>query len=408
MRIIIYYIILSFCLGQAAFGLTWNEALDIASKNSGEIMSAKKQLEASEWTYRRAYSSILPQLSLSAGMSENSTDATPEASRSYSTSISVSQTLFSGLDNLYGIQSAYADLEYQKANLTSIQAAYYYDLRSAYINTLTAQENVKLSKEILDQRKQNTKLIQLRYESGKEDRGNYLTTKADEANSNHDHLAAQRELALALLKLSQLLQADVKNVEDPPELTKAGEPDMQKLLEVSPTYIMKQKQLESSEISQKTTYAGYLPSLSLSASRRSSGGDWPPGNPGNSWSLNLSYALFPGGSNFADSFIKGSQLDQAKADFDVSSKALQYDLQNALAGYRNAIESFDVSKVQLEASGERAQITQAKYLNGLVNYDEWYRIENTYVQAQKNLLSSQRSAYLAEALWHKTYGGWVK
>jgi outer membrane protein TolC len=64
--------------------------------------------------------------------------------------------------------------------------------------------------------------------------------------------------------------------------------------------------------------------------------------------------------------------------------------------------------VQLAASKERAQITQVKYMNGLVNYDEWYRIENTYIQAQKTLLSSQKSAYVAEALWNKTYGGWVK
>jgi outer membrane protein TolC len=171
---------------------------------------------------------------------------------------------------------------------------------------------------------------------------------------------------------------------------------------------MKQKQFESADIANRATLSGYLPSISLSASRRSSGDEWPPNEGSSSWGWNLSYSLFPGGSNIADSFIKGSQLDQAKADLDVAVKSLRYDLQNALNGYINALESLEVAKVQLSASRERAQISQAKYMNGLVNYDEWYRIENAYIQAQNSLLSSRRSAYLAEALWHKTYGGWIK
>jgi outer membrane protein TolC len=404
----IIFIAIVSILSQRAFSLTWSEALDIAAKNSKEIQSAQKQVEASEWTYRKAYSSVLPQLSAGAGMSETTPDSTTEVTRSYSTSFSLSQTVFGGLDNLYNIQSAYADLEFQKASFNSTLATYYYDLRSAFIEVLTAQENVQLSRAILKQRKDNSNLIQLRYDSGKEDRGNLMTTKADQANSEHDYISARREHKLSLLKLSQLLQAEVTEVASPKGLAEAGEPDLDKLTKDNPTYVMKQKQFESSEIANKATLSGYLPSISLSASRRSSGEEWPPNEGSSSWSWSLSYSLFPGGSNIADSYIKGSQLDQAKADLDVAVKSLRYDMQNAYNGYLDALESLEVAKVQLAASKERAQITQAKYMNGLVNYDEWYRIENTYIQAQKTLLTSQKSAYVAEALWNKTYGGWVK
>jgi len=392
----------------SAHSMTWDEALSVAAKNSKEIQSAQKQVEASEWSYRKAYSSVLPQLSGSAGMSETTPDSTTEVSRSYSTSVSLSQTVFGGLENLYNIQSAYANLEYQKASFDSTLASYYYNLRSAFIEALTAQENVQLSRAILKQRKDNSNLIQLRYDSGKEDKGNLMTTKADQANSEHDYISSRRELKLSLLKLSQLLQTDVSSVEAPKGLAEAGEPDLDKLMNETPTYIMKQKQFESADIANRATLSEYLPSISLSASRRSSGDEWPPNEGSSGWNWSLSYSLFPGGSNMADSFIKGSQLDQAKADLDVAVKSLRYDLQNAYNGYLDAIESLEVAKVQLSASRERAQITQAKYMNGLVTYDEWYRIENTYIQAQKSLLSSMKSAYVAEALWNKTYGGWVK
>jgi len=395
-------------ISVSSFPLTWKEALTLAEKNSKEIAGAKKQLEASEWSYRKAFSSILPQLSASAGMSENTADSTTEVSRSYSSAFSVSQTLFSGLENIYNIQSAYADLEYQKATLLSVKTAYYYDLRSAYIDALVAQENVGLSRQILKQRKQNTKLIQLRYDSGREDQGNLLTTKADQANSEHDYSAARRDLKLSLLKLSQLLGKDVLNAESDTKFSSAGEPDLDQVLRSTPTYIIQQKQLELAEISKNKNISEYLPSISLSASRRSTGDEWPPNTGSNSWGWNLSYSFLPGGSNIADSFITGSQLDAARYDFEVSIKQLRYDLENALLNYTNALELLDVAKIQLAAAKERVDISQAKYMNGLVAYDEWYRIENTYIQAQKGLLSAERTTFLAEAAWHKSYGGWIK
>ena len=72
------------------------------------------------------------------------------------------------------------------------------------------------------------------------------------------------------------------------------------------------------------------------------------------------------------------------------------------------MDALEVSKVSLAASAERAKITEAKYLNGLTTYDEWSRLNNSYILAQKGLLSAERSALVAEAAWHKSYGGWVK
>jgi outer membrane protein TolC len=151
-----------------------------------------------------------------------------------------------------------------------------------------------------------------------------------------------------------------------------------------------------------------LPSLSLSGSYRKSGDDWPPDTSSKSWSLSLSYSLFPGGSNVAERAIEGAQLDAAREDFARSVKDLRYSLQQAYQDYEDALEALEVTKISLAASQERAKITEVKYLNGLIGYDEWYRIENTSIQDQKSLLTSRKSALLAEASWHKTCGGYVQ
>ncbi|MFC1559580.1 TolC family protein [Candidatus Margulisiibacteriota bacterium] len=408
MRYFSIFLAIILCASFSACALTWDEAVSIADKNNNELISAKKALEASEWSYRRSISTFLPQLSASVGMTESLTATVAATAKTYSSGLSITQYLFKGMDGIYDIQAAYADLEYEKADLQTTKASVYYDLRYAFIDLLIAQESVTIMEEILIKRQENARLMQLRYESGKEDRGNFMTTQAEELKAKNDLSSAKRDLKLAKLKLSQILKKDISAVEGAQEIKAPSTVDYNELMKDTPSYVKLIKQIESAEIAQRSSISGFLPSISLSGSSRMTGPDWPPDSENRSWSLNLSYPFFPGGSNIADRAIAGAQLDQAKEDFEWSKKELRYSLEDAHEGYTEALESLEYAKVSLAASKERAEINQAKYLNGLVNYDEWNRIENTYIQARQSLLSSRKSAYFAEALWHKTYGGWIK
>jgi outer membrane protein TolC len=391
-----------------AGALTWNEALSLAEQNSHVLESARKKVESSEWSYRKSYSTFLPQLSASAGMSETSSGTVSATGKSYSYGLSATQHLFRGMDGIYGIRSAYADLGYQKANLSSTRASIFFELRSSFIEVLITQKNVKLLEIILAQRRENTRLIQLRYDSGNEDKGNFMSTQADEAQAEYDLSSAGRELKLAKLKLSQLLRQDVASVEGQNELKAPESIDFNQLVNVTPSYLMNKKQLESAELAYKSTISGFLPSVSLSGSYRNTGSDWPPDRDSKSWSLNISYSFFPGGSNIADRAIYSAKLAQAEEDFANSVKDLRYNLEESFENFIDALEALKVSKTSLNATKERARISRAKYLNGLTNYDEWNRIENSYIQAQKSLLTQRKSALQAEALWHRIYGGWVQ
>ncbi|MFH1362136.1 MAG: TolC family protein, partial [bacterium] len=385
------------------------EARALADKNNNELVSAQKSLEGAEWSYKKSFSTFLPQLSATAGMTENLTSTSTTGAKTYSYGLSATQYLFKATEGLYGIQSAYANLEQEKASLRSAQASVYYDLFSAYVNLYVAQENVKLLEQILSQRIENTRLIQLRYDSGREDKGNLMTTKADQAAAKHDLASAKRDLNLAKLKLEQLLDAKVDKVDEDFMVGEPAAVDFAGLLTASPSYLTAQKTLELKEISQKSSLSGFLPSVSLSGSYRRSGSDWgSTTTSGKSWSLNISYPLFPGGSNIAEKIIADLELDAARQDFAKNVKDLRYSLEQNYNSYVDAVEALSVANISLAASRERAKITEAKYLNGLTTYDEWYRLSNTSIQEQKSLLTYEKSALLAEALWHKTYGGYIK
>lgn len=396
-----------FLIACQAFSLNWSEAVTLAQKNNNELKSAQKSLESYEWNYRKAFTSLLPQLSASAGMTETLSATSSATSKSYSYGLSASQVIFQGMENIYAIQSAYANVEHQKANLQNTMAAVFYNIRSAYVELLYNQENRLLLDEILTQRKQNSRLINLRYESGREDKGNMMATQADEKSAEYDVAAAGRSFKLAQLNLSQLLESEIKEVTRE-ALGSLKKVDFEKLLRESPAYIMAKKKLELAEISHKTSISGFLPSVSLSGSYSKRGSDWPPQTLSKSWSLNFSYAFFPGGSNFIEQIKTSVELEQAREDFAKTEKNLRYDLESAYENYSDALEALEVEKIKLAASEERARIIQSKYLNGLASYDEWYRLENSSIAAQKSLLNLKKKAFLAEALWYKTYGGRVQ
>lgn len=387
-----------------AFALTWNEALSLAQENNNELKSAKKQLESYTWTYKKAYTAFLPQLSASASMSQTGTSE----AKSYAYGLSATQYLFKGLDNIYNLQSAYAEVEYYQASLQSVTATVLYDVRSAFVDLFVSQKNIELLDNILKQRNGNTRLIKLRYESGREDKGNLMRTQADEAQAGYDLSSARRDLKLARLKLSQMLQKEIGEVKEEMAVQDLSRPDFEQLAAASPSYLMAKYQLETAEIAQKATLSGFLPSVYLSGSYSKRGSAWPPDSESSSLSLNVSYSFFPGGSNFTDRAIYNAKLDKAREDFENSIKDVRYSLEEAYEDLNDAVEALKIGKIYLEATQERAAIAQAKYLNGLIFYDDWDRIESEYISAQKKLLSYQKTAYLASALWHKSYGGYVK
>ena len=218
-----------------------------------------------------------------------------------------------------------------------------------------------------------------------------MQTQADQAEAEYELSSAERDLRLAKLKLSQLLQKAVTVVEGKIGSQAPKKTDLNQLLTRTPAYLAAKKSFELAELAQKNTISGFLPSVSLSGSYRKTGSNWPPDASNRSWSLNVSLPIFPGGSNLADRVIYAAKLDQARADLISSINDLRYLLEEAYENYIDSREALKVARLSLAAAKERAMISRAKYLNGLTNYDDWDRIEKTYIQSLKSLIIHERS-----------------
>lgn len=400
-------LLLFLSLAGNAFSMTWEAAMTQAGENSNSIKSAQKQLEAYRWSYYRSYSNFLPQVSASLSMGESAGSSGNSYSDSFG--LSVRQTLFNGTANYYNVRSAAVNLELYTASLQNTMADFYSQVRQGFVDLAIAQNNWEVQKKIRSSRQTNLKMIQLLYDGGREDKGNYLRTKSQLASADFNVAAAMRQLELAQLKLSQLIGTAVTTAEgELSTVTVEGLPDFEDLLEKAPANIVARSQLELADISQKESLSGFLPTVSLSGSYQKSGSSWPPDNTSKSLSLSVSLPIFPGGSNIADRMIAGFQLDKAREDFAKSRKDLYYSIRQAYNSLKDAIEAYNVQKTALDASAERARIAQTSYINGLISYIDWDTIQNDYINNQNSLLNYQRNMLVAESNWYKSYGRWVK
>jgi outer membrane protein TolC len=387
----------------SANAATWQQVSDLAVNND-DYVSASKQLDSAEWSYKKAWTNFFPQLSASAGYSE--TVVPEDMPKSYSLGLSASQTLFKGFQNLNALKTAYSNYQYYLAGFNKARSDVYYNLRTAFVGLYISQENLDLAQQILTRIKENARMIKLRYDSGREDKGNLLTTVASQRDAEYGVASAKRALELSKLKISQLISSEVKSTDGTIDISLEADPDMERLTEAAPSYLMAKYQLENSDIAAQNTLGEFLPTVSASYSYRKNGEDWPPDTLGKSWGVNVSMPLFPGGSNIADKYINDINFEKAKRDFESNKKDLRYNIGNAYSNAKNALDSLEVKKAQLSAANERSKIADAKYQNGLITFDEWNRITNDNITAQKNLLQGKRSALESVAAWKNSYGGY--
>lgn len=392
----------------SAYGISWEQALSLAQANNPELKSAAKQAESAQWSYYKSFSSFLPQLSASAALGQTASGTLAVTAKSSSYGLSVSQALFTGFDNYLSALSSKANYEYYLAAKQKEESDLYYKLRQTFVDLSIAEENINLYRKILERRKNNGDLIELRFDSGREDKGSLLRTQADAADAAFNITVSENARALAQLKLAQLISAEVSGAEGTLEAQLVTAPDFGKLLAASPAYQMGQKQVEKAELAYRKTGSELLPSVTLSGAYRNSGTDWPPTSSSNSWSLSFSYPFFSGGANIADRIISFVQYDQSRQDFIASSNDLRYGIEAACRNLSDAIEAVKIARLSLAAASLRAEIARTKYLNGLMNYDSWDIIENDYISAQKTLLAKKKAALYAEAAWHNSYGGYIK
>lgn len=387
--------------------LTWEESVAEAALVNPALASSRLSVDASRASYYSSYNAFLPSLTLSNSVSESNSSRKP----SWSASASAGLTLFSA-GSAASIRSASAALGSAEASLRAASAGLRSSLRQSFSGLLFAQVALDTARRIIVIRRHDSELVTLRYEAGRESKGNMLRAKAQTLQAEAAVSAAERDLRTAQRDMSrQLGREGFEAFAATGAFASAPPPprpdDFRVLLPLRTDVAISEASLRSSKASLDSANSVFWPTLSASYSR-SRGGPTEFPNRTHSWSAgaSLSYALFGGGPAAAYLNTKASRLgyERTQSDLSAARQSALSDLETAWSNYADAADQVLVADALLDAARQRNDEADIRYGSGLMSFEIWEGIVSERVSAERQALSARRSAMDAETAWHRALG----
>ncbi len=388
---------------------SWQECIDQTKENNAELKAAGSALKSRQMALRGSYASYFPQLGLSLNYHrEGSEGVVGSTHSSYSSTLSVNQSLFSGGRNQAQVDQAAALLQNQKAQEKMVKARVSFELKSAFAQFLYAEKSIQLQMRITQRREDNYRLVHLRFQNGNENKGSELLAQAYLDQAHYEFLQAQNNRQEAQTILSRILGIDELieiNANEKLILEELNsKPDFVFLVKQTPEYEQFKAQQEASTASLTLARSGFFPTLSLSASTGQIGDRWFPQTQQWTVGVGVSLPLFNGGKDYYAWQGAAQDWVETSAQKENGERALLTQLKQSYDGYWEATEKYKVDQRFREAALKRAEIGRSKYNNGLMNFENWDIIENDLIVREKSVLASEKDRIVAEASWQRSQG----
>jgi outer membrane protein len=388
--------------------ITWQSGILEAENANSELSSAKSSLQASSYQVKGARSGFFPQLSATTGYSYDSTNSP----KYYSASLNATENLFSGFADSTKIDQAHFSKSSSEANLEGVKAKVSFDLKTAFMGLIYSQKYIKLSEDITKRREANLKLVQLRFESGRENIGSLNLSKAYLAQSKYDHLQAVNSLDIYQSQLARVLgREDFNSIEVEGYVPTQNPPnesnqkiDYKNLVKNIPDY---KKAFYNEKLAHSTidlSNSAFYPSLNLTQSVGKTGRETFSSN--NTWIVGaaVTFPLFSGGKDYY-AYKSATEDYRASAMTRKNTEETSVtNLKQAYTTYVEAVMKLEVDQAFLLAASSRERIAKAQYNNGLISFIDWDIIENDLIIRQKTLLQTERERVIAEAAWEQAQG----
>ena len=301
-----------------------------------------------------------------------------------------------------------ANLAQVEAGLAATRARLSQELKSAFAGLQFAQDNVTLTGKIVQRLEENLRLVELRFEGGRENKGSYLLTRATLAQARYENLQAQQALVTAQAQFARVLgrtEAEgLRVVGSVPVTVPEAAPDFRQRVQQTPELKQMRAREQSALAEVRLARSGFYPSVDVSGSVAREGENWTPDKDRRTVGLNLTIPLFSGGRDYYTTRSAAASLEAASSSTDNLERQLLARFRQAHADYVESEEKLKVDRAFLEAAVTRSEIARSRYNNGLMSFEDWDRIENDLIQRQKNFLLSQRNRVAAEAAWEQVQG----
>jgi outer membrane protein TolC len=411
-----------------AVTLSWEDCVRLASESNPDLVTARNEWLSVQQNETVALSGFLPSLSAQTSVTQTGSSSQSggtgaivsngvvisqggsgsKINTNYVASLNLKQNLFNGMEDYtryqqskYRTQASFWAFEQVKSTVT-------FSLKEAFANLAYAQESLELSRSIENRRESNYKLVSVRYDNGRENKGSVLLAEAYYEQAKLDVIRAVDALNVAKSKLLTLLNKDyledVRLEGKVPMIGLEEKKDIALLALETPSYKQSEAQEISSGNDSKIAHSNFLPSLDLTGNLLRQGQSYFPERERWNVALTLTIPLFDGFKDYAT--VKSAVFTRYAAESRKRSALVTLipKLRDAQNQARQSDIKYGIDEKFQKASGTRAEIARAKYNNGLITFEDWDIIENELIQRQTSFLQSKRDRIVKYATWENLLG----
>lgn len=407
--------------------VTWTQCVGETALNNPGIAAAVVEIGRTEAVRKGAYSTFIPHVSLSAGFSRSKQEQTVNTSTgvmevttfgapsfwsnyadSYSAQLEVQQTIFDGFATRGKVDKARAEVHVALAKLLTQKAGASFELKSAFAQLLYAQNLTGVLADIIGQRERNYRMVELKYDNGRENRGAMLMSKAQLSQARLDLTQARRLVEVSRIQLATVMgrstYTDFEALGALATPVPMKSPDFHKLALSTPAVFQQAAAAEAAKAGITVAQSDFYPQISAYANlgtRSTTGFDQP-----NTWGLGLTgnWAIFDGTQTYFNTRAARMTYEGTQTILRQTSNDTARTLAENYNALLNAIDQIAVDAELYAAASLRAQIVEAQYRNGLASFQDFDQITNDKITRQKRDLLNRRDAVLAEALWEQSRG----
>ena len=396
---------------------TLQECVNYALENNISVKQAQLNAQTNEQNIKSAKGQFLPSVGASASHNINigsqeiyTNNFVDQTNHSTNLGISVSQSIFNGFRNTLLHKQSLLNLESSNIELDRIKDDISLNVVNSYLNILFNIENLAVAQSQFAFSEKQLGQVKELVDAGVQPKGNLLDVEATLANDEQRVIAAENNLALAKLTLSQLLQLPSDNFEV--KAVEVGTPSDQLLYENSSSVYdvavanrseikSAEKNIEISKISIDVSKSGYMPSLSASYSygtgaRYSSLTDTElsmfrqfENNLGHSLGLSLNIPIFSRFQNKTSVAKSEIQEEVAQLNLEQTKLTLQSNIERAFTDARAALKTYLATQKSLVSQKLAFDNAQERYNIGVMNSFDLDQARNRFVNAEASLINAK-------------------
>lgn len=393
-------------LGVNLYALDINEAIDKALTNNNSYIKQQYIYDEAKANVTKNQAGFLPKLDTSYTYNANKYDI-GEGKDNANASAVLSYNLFSGLSDYYNLDAAKSNKAASKYSLEAARYDLVYETKVKYISYLKSLKNIETLDNAYKLLQKQYKDSENRFEQGLLARNDLLQVNAQMLQAKQNLARAKADSKVAWYSLKNILGGSLEKSEKIEDLNKnavfAFDYKEEEIFSRSEIKALKKTVEALSSQKNANAYGTALPSVSLNLAHTKYGQDASLNSDELTYdeqstaTVNVKWNLYNGGADYAQTVILRKKSLQVKEDLE--ELKLNIKLQ-----YENAVEEFDVSKlnyetakISLEQSKENYKIVNNRFNEGLSTSTDLINANFLLTQAKQSFDNAFYDRFLAKA-----------